>query len=60
VSEIVDLIVANPVMPAVKVLVGHLARDARVRCCAGTAHGTEPGAESRKLIQSFDAVMAAA
>lgn len=59
VSELVDLIVANPVMPAVKVLVGHLARDAGFD--AVRAPLTELGPERKaKLVEAFDAIMAAA
>jgi len=59
VSEIVDLIVANPVMPAVKVLVGHLARDAGFDAVRAPLMELSPERKS-KLIQSFDAVMATA
>ncbi|MEM5494376.1 dihydrodipicolinate synthase family protein [Hoeflea sp. AS16] len=59
VTEIVDLIVANPVMPAVKILVGHLAHDAGFD--AVRAPLSELGAERKsKLVEAFDAIMATA
>jgi 4-hydroxy-tetrahydrodipicolinate synthase len=59
VSEIVDLIVANPVMPAVKVLIGHLARDPGFDAVRAPLMELSPERKSQ-LIQSFDAIMATA
>ena len=59
VTELVNLIVANPVMPAVKALVAHLARDpdfetVRPPLSALTA------AQKSALVAGFDAIMATA
>lgn len=59
VTELTNLIVSNPVMPAVKVLVGHLAGDAgfdavRPPLTALTAE------QKSKLVEAFDAIMAVA
>lgn len=59
VTELVDLIVANPVMPAVKVLVGHLAGDTgfdSVRPPLTELTATQKS----KLIEAFEAIMAVA
>ena len=56
---VVDLIVANPVMPAVKVLVGHLARDAGFDAVRAPLTELSPERKA-KLIEAFDAIMATA
>jgi 4-hydroxy-tetrahydrodipicolinate synthase len=59
VGELVDLIVSYPVMPAVKVLVGHLARDAGFDAVRAPLTELSPERKS-KLVEAFDAIMATA
>lgn len=59
VTDLVNLIVANPVMPAVKILVGHLAGDAGFDAVRPPL--TELTATQKsKLIEAFEAIMAVA
>jgi len=59
VIELTNLIVSNPVMPAVKVLVGHLAGDAGFDAVRPPLSELT-AAQKSKLIETFDAIMTAA
>lgn len=59
VKELVDLIVSYPVMPAVKVLVGHLARDKGFDAVRPPLVELS-GAQKAALTAAFDAIMAPA
>jgi 4-hydroxy-tetrahydrodipicolinate synthase len=59
VIDLVDLIVANPVTPAVKLLVGHLARDAAFDAVRPPLSDLTAEQKS-KLVEAFDAIMAVA
>lgn len=57
--ELTNLVVSNPIIPAVKVLVGHLAHDADFDLVRPPL--SELGADQRtKLIETFDAIRATA
>jgi 4-hydroxy-tetrahydrodipicolinate synthase len=58
-TELTNLVVSNPIIPAVKVLVGHLAGDAGFDAVRPPL--SELGAERKsKLLEAFDAIMATA
>jgi 4-hydroxy-tetrahydrodipicolinate synthase len=58
-TELTNLVVSNPIIPAVKVLIGHLAGDAEFEAVRPPL--SELGAEQKsKLLEAFDAIMATA
>ena len=58
-TELTSMVVSNPIIPAVKVLVGHLAGDAEFD--AVRAPLTELSADQKsQLLEAFDAIMATA
>ena len=59
VIELTNLVVSNPIMPAVKVLVGHLAGDAGFEAVRPPLSELSPE-QKMKLLEAFDAIMATA
>ncbi|MDF1606898.1 dihydrodipicolinate synthase family protein [Hoeflea sp. YIM 152468] len=56
-SDLVNLIVSNPVIPAVKVLVGHLASDPGFDAVRAPLSDLDAG-QKLKLVEAYDAIMA--